>query len=155
MLEAMKSLRDKMLSFHKASELGVVKTSDSAQAKPLPGTFSQPDPPTRILILLHRNTWMSNPWTWSLMDLHFLPSLLNLSPIMLPNTRMLNLITRNIVPIWSTTRRNINLNQAIFPSCRQRKMSPLPMSKSLQSLNTRFLQNLYLRTAQIQCFIGR
>ena len=47
MLEAMKSLRDEMLSFQKASESGVVKTSDSAQAKPLPGTSSQPDPPTR------------------------------------------------------------------------------------------------------------
>ena len=46
MLEAMKSLRDKMLSFQKASESGVVKTSDSAPAKPLPGNSSQPDPPT-------------------------------------------------------------------------------------------------------------
>ena len=47
MLEVMKSLRDEMLSFQKASKWGVVKTSDSAQAKPLSGTSSQPDPPTR------------------------------------------------------------------------------------------------------------
>ena len=48
MLEAMKNLRDEMLSFHqKASESGVDKTSDSAQAKPMPGTSTQPDPPTR------------------------------------------------------------------------------------------------------------
>ena len=47
MLEAMKSLRDEMLSFQKASESGVVKTSDSGQAKPMPGTSSQPDPPPR------------------------------------------------------------------------------------------------------------
>ena len=46
-LEAMKSLRDEMLSFQKASKLGVVRTTDSAQAKPLPGTSSQPDPPTQ------------------------------------------------------------------------------------------------------------
>ena len=47
MLETMKSLRDEILSFQKTSESGVVKTSDSAQAKPLPGTSSQPDPPPR------------------------------------------------------------------------------------------------------------
>ena len=44
MLEAMKSLRDEMLSSKKASMLGVVKTSDSAQAGPKPGTCNQPDP---------------------------------------------------------------------------------------------------------------
>ena len=38
MLEAMKSLRDEMLSFEKASESYVVKTSDSTQAGPKPGT---------------------------------------------------------------------------------------------------------------------
>ena len=48
MLEAMKSLRDEMLSFKKASESDVVKTSDSTQAGPQPGTSNQPDPiPTR------------------------------------------------------------------------------------------------------------
>ena len=47
MLEAMKSLRDEMLSFQKASGSDVVKTSDSAQARPLPGTSSQPDRPTQ------------------------------------------------------------------------------------------------------------
>ena len=47
MLEAMKNLRDEMLSFHKASESGVDKTSDSAQAKPMPGTSAQSDPLTR------------------------------------------------------------------------------------------------------------
>ena len=52
MLEAMKNLRDEMLSFHqKASESGVDETSDSAQAKAMPGTSTQPDPPT----------WTSNP----------------------------------------------------------------------------------------------
>ena len=48
MLEAMKNLRDEMLSFHqKASESGVDKTSDSAQAKAIPGTSTHPDPPSR------------------------------------------------------------------------------------------------------------
>ena len=48
MLEAMKSLRDEMLSFKKASESDVVKTSDYTQAGPQPGTSNQPDPiPTR------------------------------------------------------------------------------------------------------------
>ena len=48
MLEAMKSLRDEMLSFKKASESDVVKTSNSTQAGPQPGTSKQPDPlPTR------------------------------------------------------------------------------------------------------------
>ena len=51
MLEAMKSLRDEMLSFQKASEADVVKTSDSAQAGPKPGPSNQPDPiPTRTSI---------------------------------------------------------------------------------------------------------
>ena len=44
MLEAMKSLRDEMLSFKKASESDVVKTSDSTQAGPQPETSHQPDP---------------------------------------------------------------------------------------------------------------
>ena len=51
MLEAMKSLRDKMLSFKKGSKSDVVKTSDSAQAGPKPGLSNQPDPiPTRTSI---------------------------------------------------------------------------------------------------------
>ena len=46
MLEAMKNLRDEMLSFHqKPSESGVDKTFDFAQAKPMPGTSVQSDPP--------------------------------------------------------------------------------------------------------------
>ena len=44
MLEAMKSLRDEMLSFKKASESDVVTTSNSAQAGPKPGPSNQPDP---------------------------------------------------------------------------------------------------------------
>ena len=44
MLEAMKSLIDEMLSFKKASESDVVKTSDSAKARPKPGPSNQPDP---------------------------------------------------------------------------------------------------------------
>ena len=43
MLEAMKCLRDEMLSFKKASESDVVKTSDSVQAGPKPKTSNQPD----------------------------------------------------------------------------------------------------------------
>ena len=51
MLEAMKSLRDEMLSFKKASESDVVQTSDSAKAGPKPGPSNQPDPiPTRTSI---------------------------------------------------------------------------------------------------------
>ena len=42
MLEAMKSLRDEMLSFKKASESDVVQTSDSAKARP--GPSNQPNP---------------------------------------------------------------------------------------------------------------
>ena len=129
----------------------------------MPGT-SQPDAPTRT----SNPTPSEHPMTWSLMGLHFLPNLLNLnlSLCMLPNTRMLNPITRNVVPIQSTIRYvlnirsiqirgNTSLNPAIFVSRRQTKMSPLPMSKHLQSLSTRFLQNLNLRPALIQCFIGR
>ena len=44
MLEAMKSLRDQMLSFKKASESDVVKTSDSAKAGPKPGASNRHDP---------------------------------------------------------------------------------------------------------------
>ena len=165
-LEAMKSLRDEMLSFQKASKSGLVKTFDSAKQNLCLELLLNPTLRLGLLIFLHPNTRMFNLWTWSPMDLHFLPSLLNLSPSMLPNTRMLNPSTRNIVPIRSTTRYflnirsilirgNTNLNPAIFLSRRQRKMSPLPLSKSLQNLSLRFLQNLSLRTAQIQCFIGR
>ena len=61
MLEAMKSLRDKMLSFKKASESDVVKKSDSAQAGPKPGTSNQPHP---ILTLT------SNPRASNHSDVH-------------------------------------------------------------------------------------
>ena len=44
MLDAMKSLRDEMLALQK-KESGVDKTSDSAQANPVPGT-SQSNPQT-------------------------------------------------------------------------------------------------------------
>ena len=44
MLEAMKSLRDEMLSFKTASESDVAQTSDSAKAGPKPGPSNQPDP---------------------------------------------------------------------------------------------------------------
>ena len=43
MLETMKSLGEEIHSFQKAS--------DSTQAKPLPGTSSQPDPPSRTSTL--------------------------------------------------------------------------------------------------------
>ena len=47
-MEAMKSLRDEMLSLKKASESDVVQTSDSSKARPKPVTSNQPDPiPTR------------------------------------------------------------------------------------------------------------
>ena len=45
MLDAIKSLRDEMLALQK-KESGVDKTSDSAQANPIPGT-SQTNPPTQ------------------------------------------------------------------------------------------------------------
>ena len=147
-----------MLYFHKASESGVGKTSDSAQAKPMRGTSTQPDPPTRTSNATPITTRMSSRWTWSLMGLHFLPSLLNLSPSMLQNTRILNPTTRNVVPIRSTIkyvrnirsiqiRGNASQNPATFLSCRQRKMSPLPVPKHLQNLSTRLLQRLNLRPA--------
>ena len=59
MLEAVQSLRDEMLSFKKASESDVVKTSDSAKA----GPSNQPDPiPT--LFPGHPTTRMFNQWTF-------------------------------------------------------------------------------------------
>ena len=51
MLEAMRSPRDEMLSFKKASESDVVQMSESAKAGPKPGPSNQPDPvPTRTSI---------------------------------------------------------------------------------------------------------
>ena len=44
MLEAMKSLRDAMLSFKKSSESDVVQTSNTAKAGPKPGPSNLPDP---------------------------------------------------------------------------------------------------------------
>ena len=172
MLEAMKNLRDEMLSFHqKASESGVDKTSDSAQAKAMPGTSTQPDPPTRTSNPIPSDHHLDHHSDVQPMDLepygpHFLPSLLNLSPSMLQNTRISDQTTRNIVPIWSTIRYvqntrsiqirgNTSQNPATFLSRWQRKMSPPPMAKHLQNLSTRLLQKLNLRPALIQCFIGR
>ena len=165
MLEAMKSLRDEMLSFHKASDLGVVKTSNSAQVKPLPGTSSQPDPPT-----LTSNPTPSEHSDVQPMDLE------PYEPPLPPKSsqhqsehaskhsdvesdhseRISDSEYYEVLNIRSIQiRGNTNLNPAMFLSRRQRKMSPLPKSKHLQSLSKRFLQNLNLRTAQIQCFIGR
>ena len=51
MLEAMKSLRDEILSLKKASKSDVVQTSNSTKAGPKPGPSNQPDPiPTRTSI---------------------------------------------------------------------------------------------------------
>ena len=44
MLEAMKSLRDEMVSFKKASESDVVQTSNSTKAGPKAGPSNPPDP---------------------------------------------------------------------------------------------------------------
>ena len=96
MLEAMKSLRDKMQSMKKASEAEVVKTSASLSKA---GPTKQPDPtttqtshPTR-----HLTTWMLFQWTRTYMVLHFLQNSLNVSsPTLLPNTGILNpTTTRN------------------------------------------------------------
>ena len=101
MLEAMKSLRDEMFSFKKASKWDVVKASDSTQAGPQPRTSNQSDPiPTRT----------SNPVTSDHSDVqsmdseHYGPplrptSLFKMSILsMLPSNRMLNPTTQNIVP---------------------------------------------------------
>ena len=103
MLEAMKSLRDEMLSFKKASESDVVKTSDSTQARPKLGTSNQPDPiPTRTSNPMTSDHLDVQP-TLNIMDFHFLPSLLKMSsPSMLPSNRILNPTTRNIVPSRTT-----------------------------------------------------
>ena len=175
MFEAMKNLRDEMLSFQqKTSESGVDKTSDSAQAKAIPGTSTQPDRPTRT----------SNPTPSDLHSDHHSdvqPMDLELYGPPLPpkssqpqsehaskhsdlgsdhsercseseyyQTDRYVQNTRSI-----QIRGNTSQNPATFLSRRQRKMSPLPMAKHLQNLSTRLLQKLNLRPALIQCFIGR
>ena len=94
MLEAMKSLRDKMLS-KKPPELDVVKTSDSAKA----GPSNQRDPiPTQTS--LSRTSDHSNVQPMDT-DLYGppLPSLLKMSsPSMLPSNRILNPTTLNTLP---------------------------------------------------------
>ena len=172
MLEAMKSLRDKMLSFEKASESDVVKTSDSTQAGPKPGPSNQPDPiPNRTSTSRASDHLDVQPMDtdFKFMDLHFLPSLLKMSsPSLLPSNWILNLITRNIIPTRTTLKRYVlnqrsilikeNTNQGqniILSRFLQRKMSPLLQLESLLNLKIRFLRNLNNRTAQIQSFIGR
>ena len=161
MLDAMKSLRDEMLAL-KNKELGVDKTSDSAQAKPMPGP-SKSNLPTQTSDPVHSDHSEVQP-----MELKpYGPALpprstqnLNLS---LLYTRIL---TRNRLPIPSTTRQdlntkntltrgNINPNPSTNLSGLQRKMSPLPIPEGLHNLNLRFLQNLNPRPAQIQSSVGR
>ena len=170
MLEAMKSLGDKMLSFKKASESNVVKTSDSAQAGPKPGTSDQPDP----ILTRTSNSRTSDHSDVQPMDTeHYGPpfphkssqnvqsehaskqsdiesdhsercSELDHPQVMRPKQRSI-LIKEN-----TSQGQNIIVSRLL-----QRKMSPLLQLKSLQNLNLRFLKNLNIRTAQIQSFIGR
>ena len=170
LLEAMKNLRDEMLSFHqKASELGVDKTSDSAQAKAMPGTSTPPDPPTRTSNPTPSDLHSDDNSDVQPMDLE--PN----GPPLPPRSsqpqsehasKHSDPTTQNVVPIRSTIRyvqntRSIQIrgktsqNPATFLSRQQRKMSPLPMAKHLQNLSTTLLQKLNLRPALTQCFIGR
>ena len=116
MLEAMKSLRDEMLSFKKASESDVVKTSASAQAGPKPGPSNQPDPvPTRTSTSRASDARMFNLWALTFIDLHFLPSLLKMSnPSLLPSSRILNPNTQNIIPSWTTLKRCVLSQRSIL-----------------------------------------
>ena len=170
MLEAMKSLRAEMLSFIKASELDVVKTSDSAQAGPKPGPSNQPDPiPTWTSISRASDHSDVQP-----MDTDFYGPLLppkssqNVQSELASKQSDLNLTTRNIIPSRTTLKscvlkqRSILIKEntrhgqnIILSHLLQRKMSPLPQVESLQNLNIRFLRSLNIRTAQIQSFIGR
>ena len=115
MLEAMKSLRDKMLSFKKASESDVVQTSDSAKIGPKPGPNNQPAL-FRLGLLFpgHPTTRMFNLWTLIFMDFHFLPSLKMSSPSRLPSNRMLNPTTRNIIPSRNTQKRCVLKQKSIL-----------------------------------------
>ena len=170
MLEAMKSLRDKMLSFKKASKSDVVKMSDSTKAGPKPGPSNQPDPiPTWTSIFRASDHSDVQPMDTNFMDLHFLPSLLKMSsPSLLPSNRILNPTTWNIIPSRNTPKRCVLKPKSILTkgSTRygqniilsrllQRKMSPLPQLKSLLKLNIRLLRSLNIRIAQIQSFTGR
>ena len=170
MLEAMKSLRDKMLSFKKASELDVVQTSDSTKTGPKPGPSNQPDPiPTRTSISRASDHSDVQP-----IDTDFYGPLLppkssqnvqsehasKQSDIesdhlehhsQLEHPRRWFLKQKSILTKGST-RQGQNI---IFSRLLQRKMSPLPQLESLLNLNIRFLRNLNSRTAQIQSFIGR
>ena len=146
MLEAMKSLRDEMLSFKKASKSDVVKTSDSAQAGPKPGPSNRPDPfLTQTSIPRASDHSDVQPMDTDFYGPHFLPSLLKMSsPSMLPSNRILNPTTRNFIPSWNTlekwflkqksiltkgsTRQGQNI---ILSHLLQRKMSPLPQLESL------------------------
>ena len=147
MLEAMKNLRDEMLSFHqKASESGVDKTSDSAQAKAMPGTSTQPDPPTQTSNPTPSNLYSDHHSDVQPMDLEpYGPPLPPKSsqPQSEHASKHSDLTTRNVVPIRSTIRYvqntrsiqirgNTSQNPATFLSHRQGKMSPLPMAKHLQ-----------------------
>ena len=77
MIDAMNTPRDEMLAL-KNKESGVDKTSDSAQAKPMPGP-SKTDPPTRTSDPVHSDHSEVQPMNWSLMALHFLQGLLKTS----------------------------------------------------------------------------
>ena len=161
MLEAMKSLREKMQSMKKPSEAEVDKTSASLSRA---GPSKQPDPSTRASE--HSD---GQPMDTDLMVLSFHQGLLKVFNLtMAPSTRIFNPTTQILIPstrnnlkgfvpeLRSTrTRKNTRLGQnTILSRLRQRKISPLSMSRSLLNLN-RLLSMINNRIAQIQFFTGR
>ena len=172
MLEAMKSLRDEMLSFKKASESDVVKTSDSTQAGPQPGISNQPDPiPTRTF----------NPVTYDHSDVqpmdteHYGPPL---PPKSSQNVQSEHASKQSDVESHHSEHCSESDHpQIVRPKSKKHNDSDKRKHKSRAkyysqsssseedessvsikkptNLNIRFIKNLNIRTAQIQSFIGR
>ena len=172
MLEAMKSVRDEMLSFKKASKSYVVKASDSTQAGPQPRTSNQPDPIP---------TWTSNPVTSDHSDVQPMDSEHYGSP--LPPKSFQNVHSehaskqsdveshhhsercsesnhRQVVPPYKTKKQSDQRKyksraKHYSQSSSSEEDESSVLTKSLHNLNRRFIKNLNIRTAQIQSLIGR
>ena len=147
MLDAMKSLKDEMLALRN-KESDVDKTSDSAQAKPMPGPSKTN--PTRTSDPVHSDSLEVQP-----MDLE------PYGPQVPPRSTQKPQPKRGVHSDPNSERSEQASDSEYFEFLegdlekRARKMSPLHIFEGLHNLILRFLQNLNLRPPQTQSSIGR
>ena len=149
MLDAMKSLRDEMHALRN-KESDVDKTSDLAQAKPMPGTSTSN--PTRTSDPVHSDPSEIQPVDMEPYGPQLPPKSTQILNPSMVFTRILTLLTQNKPLIPSITRQDLNIKNTLIrgnispnPSIKnlshlQRKMSPLHILEGLHNIMLRFLQ---------------